>query len=457
MGASLSCPYPNCARESDHDSHGACNCEYRLPILRCASCGMQNRSGALFCRACRAALPEPELRRGTLRGRVGTPLAMPGSFRRPPLAAQGFLYALAKNGALLQLSSREGAKAREIARVESHLASFNGSSLVNVQNAGGYGLPAGWTYLAVSQFRVEGISLAEAKLSTSDLKAKTIFEPQEPDTIVANRTEGESAACKGLAANSEFVAFVVRTEAGDNVLTLCYLHQDRPAERPLTLEGSQVAGPLMCERQIVFCTREQVGLYDQETQSSFTANFPSKFEPLLAPSSELLSIPAGSMPFAVDRRNPDKHTVLVAGVMGSDTGLLRVEFEENRKSFRKLDKPASFSTGANGIGCLALPETMEIFGTAEGGVHRARTHPGMPAYFVASGLGFFAETNFEGRHRVQLAGRERTVELPFDDPKCNEETCCGMYALGTDFVVAYLDIRAGDQGEGLKFSRWSPQ
>jgi hypothetical protein len=65
--------------------------------------------------------------------------------------------------------------------------------------------------------------------------------------------------------------------------------------------------------------------------------------------------------------------------------------------------------------------------------------------------------DFVGRHRVQLATSARVMDLAFEDEKCNEDSCCGIYILGPDVMVAYLDIRAGDEGAGLRFARWSPQ
>jgi len=375
---------------------------------------------------------------------------MKGRFQRPPLAADGFLYALSRDGVLSQLSSRPGANARQMAQIEASPAAFNRAALVNVSGADRQGLVRGRVFLTVNAARVEAVSLLDG-LST------VLYEAHPAEPIVANRSEGDTTGFKGLAANGEFFAFVLRNERGDNLLTLQYLDQDRPGEQPITLEGGQVAGPAMCDRQIVFCTKRQAALYDQETQTPFVLDLPSDFEPLFSPCSEDLHIAPGSMPFAIEPRDLDRHTIHIAGLSGGGAGLLQIDFEQDKKSFRPVPRGSSLSANGDGVACLAVLDSVEVFGAEGAKVHRTRLQPGMPAYYAAPYVASFSEVDFVGRHRVNLASSSRSIDLQFEDDRCNEDSCCGIYLLGPDVAVAYLDVGAGDQGEGLRLARWSPR
>ena len=453
MNPQLLCPYPACAGLVEGGTReDACPCEYRQPLLLCA-CGVWNRSGARYCRACRAALPARNpVVSGEVRKTSTEFLGIPGSFRRPPVTGNGFLYALSTRGAVLQLSPRGGARAREIGRVAFPAAAFNRYALVDVRPAlrgPSRESLGGWNLFAVSPGALEAVSLSSGK-------TRTLYEPHGSQTLSANHSDADSTGCKGLAATPELVAFVVRSGTGANTLTLKFLGQDRPVLQPLTVHGSNVAGPVRSGAHFALCTEQEVGLYNHATGETLVLEFPRDFHPMLTPAAGDLRMGPGAMPIAVLHSSTLGPALCVAGEQGGVTGILGFHpTGGENSSFRRLTRGSSLSLSQQDIACLCTQEGIDVFGPENYQRDLIRTQPGMPAFCDEDGLFSFGETDFPERHRIRADWGAQSAELRFESQECNRETICGVYVLGNRVLAGFMDIHAQENEDGLSFAHWN--
>jgi len=442
------CPYPACGVSTPLiQQAGVCPCEWKLPTAVCSVCRQSNRIHARFCRACGSDLPKAKgFDADKNRSCKVNFSGIEDAFRRPPVTGNGLVYALSKGGAVYQISSRAGGKVRRIAQLDSPSAGFNTYRLVNV--APGNGAIRGWTLLAAGVSAIESLSLA-------DCKPGKLYEARLPETIAVNRSEADSTGFRGLAANDTICAFVLETAPGQKTLAIQHLGQDSPVERPLTLDGSSVAGPLLCGSKVLFATEAQIGVYDLETRQGAALDFPAGFLPLLSQTAGDLTVAPGGMPLVLMAAEPRETLVGVAGSMQGRAGLLQIQVERNEAKFRPTPKGSSLSTYPDGAACLRGDAALEIFTASGSRSVPVRTEPGMPAFAASPYLISFGQVDFAGEHRVHVVRRGATAEARFEDPLCNKDSCCAAYVVGEDTIVAYLNIFASLDAQGLRFALWS--
>src|ERR1700744_4749705 len=201
-----SCPYALCeVSEEPARSSLLCSCELRRVIVVCPKCSARNRAGAHYCRKCRSDL-DSSISKKVL---SGTPpqadfMSLRGCIRRPPLLMNGQLYVLDTAGKLFEIAPRAEAQPREVARLKSGEAGFNSGAIVEAA-ASAKGL-RGHLYLAVSSSRLEAVSLDTGNITV-------LYEPREGESILANSSEADSTAFKGVTAAPGCAAIAVRTAA----------------------------------------------------------------------------------------------------------------------------------------------------------------------------------------------------------------------------------------------------
>jgi hypothetical protein len=392
---------------------------------------------------------------------------MPGSFRRPPVAANEFLYALAVDGSIVRLSSRSGAKAKTFAGFEAPSAAFNRIAAVDVagqavaqgaaQGEAGGGAVRGWTLLAASYAAIEAVSL-------NDGKTHKLHEARVGSEVVANTSEAESTGFKGLAATGDFCAFAVRASVSEVTLTIRYFSENHPVEHPFTLDGTgsgaKVAGPVCHGDQTAMCSEHEVGVYDAATQTAVTLPMPRGFTPLLSRSSRELNVPPGSIPITVISSQFGRQ-VYLGGHLHGNPGLMRISLDGNSgdsraesTEFRRLPAGSSITSQADGSLCVSTLDGIDCIGGPGPAVRTGTLEPGMPVSYDASNLCYFGEEFETGQHRIGATMGGKMREYRFDDPLCNRNTCCGAFFSGRDGLVAYLDVTAKD-GNGLRFAHWS--
>ena len=472
MNACLLCPYPMCGRTLESASNTrSCPCTYKQPVAGCSHCGMLNRTGARICRACRFELSGRAAAANPLASGAAPVdfLVIEGRFRRPPLAAGGFLYALSIDGALSRLSPRADAHAREIARLRP-AAGFNRGAAVRIslENNGvaaGAG-PRGWTFLAVSPSAVEAVSLVTGEV-------RTLYQPPAGQQIAANAAETEAMQFRGLVATSDFCAFVVRTGPAEATLTIRYFAEDRAIVQPLQVHGSSILGPAFHDGCLVLCTESEAGLFDTRSETTTLVPLPRSFKPLTSRSrfdlqgtesrsftslSSLdLKVPAGHLPLTYASVAGEPPEAWIAGHGIEDRpGFLRVDFKAGYSRFEPLPGITSIATNTDGSLSVTSSEAgLQGIGHALPSGRPGARQAGMPVVYEAPYFSYFAEQSVDGRHRLQVSSPARSFQCEFEDWDCNPESCCGVFFVGDDLLVAYLDINAGPQGKGLKLAHWS--
>ena len=379
-----------------------------------------------------------------LRMRPADFLGMSGSFRRPPVLAGGFLYAVSIDGSVHQISPRTGAKSRELAHFQLGSVGFNRVAVSNIATR--TGSLRGWVLLGIGPDGIAAVSLVSGAM-------EILYKAPFPEELAANRSEADSTGFKGIASTSEFCAFAIKRSPDEYALALKYLADSRPPEQLLLLNGRDVAGPALCGRSLLLCTDRQVGVYDRDTGAAFVKNLPRRFAPLLSPSSPALTVPPGGMPMAIETSATGERAICVAGMQDSRSGVLHVRFKGD-DTFQELPRGSSFSTNADGSVCLAQPGETLLMHADETRRYPTRAQPGMPAFYDDPYLCTFAEADFAGQHRLAVVRGGRRLDLPFTDAKCDRNSCCGAYVLEGDVLVSYLDVLAAEDEPGLRFAHF---
>ena len=473
MNASLLCPYPACGQTLESATNTrTCSCAYRQAVAACSYCGILNRAGARICRACRFELAGHAAAANPAASSAAKAdfLAFEGRFRRPPVVAGSFLYALSIDGALSQLSPRTGAQAREIARLQWPAAGFNRGAAVHISPgnngaAAGTG-PRGWTFLAVSPSAVEAVSLVTSEV-------RTLYQPPAGQQIAANTLESEAMQFRGLVATSDFCAFAVRTGPAQATLTIRYFAEDRAIAQPLQVHGSSILGPAFHDGCVVLCTESEAGLYDTRSETTKLVPLPRSFRPLtsrsrfdlqgpgsLPPTSRSsfdLKVPAGHLPLTYASVAGGPPEAWIAGHGLDDRpGFLRVDFKAGHSRFEPLPGITSIATNSDGSLSVSSSEAgLQGIGHALPSGRPGARQAAMPVVYEAPYFVYFAEQSIDGRHRLQVSSPARSFQAEFEDRDCDPESCCEVFVVGDDLLVAYLDIDAGPQGKGLKLAHRS--
>ncbi|WP_058187895.1 PQQ-binding-like beta-propeller repeat protein [Terracidiphilus gabretensis] len=417
---------------------------------------MRNRAGAHYCRKCHTYLEPPVT--ATLSGAASQAdfLSLRGCFRRPPLLMNGMLYALDTAGRLLEIAPRTGSEAREVARLKSGEAGFNSGCVVEAA-ASAKGL-RGYLYLAVSPSKLEAVSLATGKVSL-------LYEPRDGESIVANSSETDSTAFKGVAATPGCAAIAVRTAAGEIALTLVYFSGERATEQPLKITGTNVCGPWLSGRFITLCTEESAGVYDLETGRAFVAALPDDFRPMMNREKKGIGVSPGQMPLSAIVGESGIEA-WIAGYQadrarGRDAvrhGLLRISMEHSAYFFSGIADGEDF--------CFyGLPEEKFFVGTFAGiefpgqsneSALRETMKGGMPVSLDSGTAAYFRNDPDQGWHQIAIGSGASAATAFFQDAEneCDEDSCCGILIDGPDVVVPFLRISSDPAAEGLKLAHW---
>jgi hypothetical protein len=382
---------------------------------------------------------------------------MRGCFRRPPLAANGLLYAVDTDGKLIAVSPRTGAMPGEIATLKYPAASFNRGVIVDATDR--LGAVHGWTYLAVSPTAVEAVSLATSQVTT-------LYEAPAATPIVANASEADSTGFKGMVATGTFCAFASRTSAAEISLTIRYFSNERSIEQALKISGTKLIGPALHEGLILICSDEQAGIYDPATTESSTVQLPGNFRPLLNRTNRGVFVPPGGMPLTCFLGASGREAWIagyeVEKSYGNEqltAGMLQILFDENRATFKPFPEfdPACVSTNSDGSLCISTPAEVESIGRSSVPVRVGKRLGGMPVSYQSGVLTYFAEDPDPGWHRIVLSSDAGTADGYFEDAQneCNTDSCCGIFLYGRDVVVPYLDISSDPERYGLKFAHWN--
>jgi hypothetical protein len=419
---------------------------WRRPVAPC-SCGVTNRVDARYCRGCRKTVVKPQLHnaRQVRPGPVSL-LSLKGSFRQPPSAAEGFLYAHTRDGAVLQFATRPGAEACEIGRLALPAAGFNRGTVVDVAPHG-QADPRGWTYFAATPSGVEALMLATGR-------NRVIYEARPGEPVAAIHGESDCQAMVGIVVSGNVAAIVVHSGADARTLMALPMREDQPAEVLLTLSGIQVAGPALCGERLAFCTERQVGMYDRGWGRA-VVDFPRGFSPMLEPDTGDLSLTSCALPLVLDEAEGPSPTVWVAGRRGGRSGLLRVDFKNRDVSkFRELPQGSSLTRQQDGSTCLCTEDAIEIFGVGPSRRVEVNLRSWMPASLGGPLLVWFGYDPYPEKQRIGIGWGESRFQVDFESRDYNSETCCGAYLVGEDLAVCYLDRKAKDEQAGLKFARW---
>ena len=386
----------------------------------------------------------PQLKQGT------TPevdfLTVRGRFRRPPVQVNGLLYALATDGVLHQISPRRGARSKVAGEIRARGAGFNRNTATCVA-AGEKNVAHGWVYLAASRDGVTAFSVATGA-------AEMVEEAGQGEALSANSSEADATGFRGMVASEEWYGFAAATEGNDFVLTLKSFSRERPAVRPFVLHGVRLAGPVLHDGLVVMCTEEEAGVYDVAGQVAVTMALPPEFAPLLRPSSEELSVAPGSIPMVGTRGRDGRLMATIAGHQDGAGGTLEVDFARKTGTFQRRPKGTSLSSNSDGSVSVNALDRMEWIGQERTTERVSSLEPGMPVAVEGEMRLWFAEQEYRGSHQMVMSLRGERMRVHFSDSKCTKDTCCGIYLLGSEVLVAYFD-EGGEDGIGLRCARWS--
>jgi len=451
------CPYALCETVQDAvNQGGVCSCEAGQTLVACASCSTLNRIGAHFCRSCRAYLEAPSVARIEGKAPPADFLALRGCFRRPPLLANGQLYALDTAGKLLSIAPRKGARMREVARLRWSQAGFNRGAIVEPSNTPG-GL-RGYLYLAASPSGLEAVSLTTGRVFQ-------LYEPQKNERIVANSSEQDALGFKGVAATPDFCAIPLRTEADEIVLTCVSYSAERPVEQPLKIAGREVCGPVRSGRFIVLCSDETVGVLDIDSGRAFTAPLPDNFRPMMNRETRGIRVSPGSTPLAAIAGDSG----LEAWVAGYEVekkrgresiqpGLLQVSLERGGYSFHEFADGGEFYTQGlpDGRFFVATPAGIQFPGQPQEPLRPDFMKLGMPVSFADERMAYFRTNTESGWHQVEIRSEDTNAQAFFQDARneCDEDSCCEVLIDGKDVVVPFLRLSSDPAADGLKFAHW---
>lgn len=448
MGFLEQCPYPACDLRLEGDALRTCACSLRQPVLRCPTCHQPNREQARFCRACGADISPPPLQDLTAsRLQMTGVLGMQGSFRRPPIAVGGALYAVSIDGGVHRLWPQSGATSQQVARFELASAGYNRIAAANV-TARSASLH-GWTLFGIGPSGLGAVSLASGAF-------RMLAPAQFPEEFAANRSEADSTGFKGVVANSEFAAFAVK-RPGEEIALAVKHFDDRPHEETLVLLGREVAGPALCGPWLMLCTERQVGVINRKDGRSVVKNLPRQFSPLLTPSAPGLTIPPGSLPLAIATLAGGERAVCIAGLQHGRAGVLYVPLrDEAQDFFQELPRGSSFCTGQDGTACVAQPGEVLVMLAGETRQVALRAQPGMPVFSDEPYLLSFAATDFAEQQTLALTRSGRRVEAPLrgTNPRLDRTACCGAGVLNQGVVVTYLNVLAEEDDPGLSFAHF---
>ena len=440
------CPYAECGSNATEvqNSGFTCDCAWRRPVETC-TCGVANRPLARFCRGCRRQLTQAnEQTRGTRAGAVSM-INVPGRFRQPPSVAGGLIYAQRLDGTVLELSSRPRAEPREAGKLGLTRTGFNRGTVVDVKPYEHRDL-RGWTYLTVAPEGVEALSLATGKNTV-------LYRAQANRPVFAAGGEDEVLKMRGMAANERFAAFAVRGGPESCTLVRLHLGVDRPAEALFSLNGTEVAGPVMQGEFTAFCTTRQAGLYGRLCGTR-VADFPDWFHPYLAIGETDLNLPPGGVPLVVAAGEGSIPKLLVAGDANGRSGLLEAQWEnEPAIRFRPLPRGSALNAGWNGSACLCSDGAIEVY--VPGKTHRldAAVAQWMPATATGSWVVWFADDSHGDLHKLEARGPQR-LSLSFESSDCRWTTCFGALVASGDLLLGVLNPGAPRGRPELQFVRW---
>jgi len=417
------------------------------PVVLC-DCGVANRLDARFCRGCRKAVRGPQIQTASQvqPGKLSR-LGVSGLFRQAPVAAGGWLFFHTREGLVLQLAPRPDAEACPIGTLSLAGAGFNRAVIRDVVPRG-KGAIRGWTYLVAAPGGLEALSLETGR-------SQLLYRARPREPVSANSGETDCQRMRGLAADEHHAFFVVASGMGSQTLMSVELDLDRPPQMLMSLEGSDSAGPLLVERQLIYCTERQLGTYNPQSGAA-TADFPRWFEPMLLPQNGNLNVPPGGLPLAAIEADSATRRVLVAGQRKGSWGLLQVDFDSGQTPiFREVGPGSCLSTQPDGSACLCTGSAIEVLGAGPTRRMSARLKSWMPATMAGPFLVWFEDHPYAEMHKLKLDWSGRQFRVEFEDRVCTGENCCGSYLVGEDLVVCFLDLRARHNEAGLKLARWS--
>lgn len=411
------------------------------PSQRCV-CGAVNRLGARYCRACRTVLTGARLlNHAQVRPGPVSILAVNGRFRQPPSAADGWLYAHTLGGAVLQVAPQT-AETREAGRFKMNGAGYNRAVLID-GNSPDKGFPRGATYLVATPEGVEALHLATGQ-------SFRLFQARAGELVAANSGESDCQNMRGVAAHATRAIFVLRQGAETQTLMSLPIGIDRPPEALLVLAGKEVAGPLLCGSQAVYCTERQVGLARRRTEAT-VADFPRWFTPMLRPENGDLNLTPGGLPLVLQEAEDGPRVVLVAGWRNGREGLLQMDLDDPESArFRDLSRGSVLSTQTDGSACLCSDGAIEVLGKGAKRRMSASLKESMPASVAGSMLVWFEDHPYAEKHHVVLAWDEHRFSVQFESYACTPESCCGTFVTGEEFVTPYLDLQSGAGDAELK-------
>jgi hypothetical protein len=459
MSFSFLCPYTDCENLlGDRSDSSTCICKRREPVVVCSACTLPSRSGAKFCRSCRTELPKeaPKLTAQT----ISTPgeFGFAGQFRRPAIPVLGRFYAVDVEGRLFSLSPRVGAQAREVARLPAMACGFNTG--VVVEPLPGSGTLAGPCYLSIHPDGVEAVQLFTGTVTR-------LCGPKLGTTLVANASEAEANAFRGIAANNDFCTFAERLHGTESALVIQYLSSQRPAERPFILEGSSLLGPVLCEGRIVIASEDRVIVYDPQTPSTWEMQLPGGFSPLFKRSTRFVNVPLGSTPITVALSDAGVE-VWIVGSRSGEYGLLHLNLSTKVQEFTALPEGSSVASNPDGTLCVCTVRELSVLGGAASTLRSIPIHAslGMPVYLVetftrdAKIVCYYSQYSPQDQfavHMIDGHSAEPLAEFRFHDPVFNQDSCCGTSLLGRHLFAQSLSFRPSAGGYGLRLTHWETE
>ncbi|WP_263384334.1 hypothetical protein [Granulicella arctica] len=321
-------------------------------------------------------------------------------------------------------------------------SAFNQSVMVKVLPKGS--TQPGWTYVGISPQKVEAISLVTGE-------GKVLYEVTVGGEIAVNSVSS-GTRFRGVAATGHLFLFAERAGADQISLVVCGFSGKLPIERPMTIDGTVVMGPVLSDELVALCSPQAVGIYDLRNKKSVQMQLPSSFEPLLVRKQGGLHLPLGSIPLSAVRGAAG----LEAWIGGEEYGIpgfLIAEVELKRWRFERTPREATVSNNLDGTLCVAAEDEIRILGTKKWKSDKVSLQAGMPATVTEEFLLAFEESGRLGRHHLSLSkrGRGTVGSLTFEDPECRGETICGTSVSSSSVGVAYL-LPGIDKG--LKVAHW---
>jgi hypothetical protein len=373
---------------------------------------------------------------------------IPGTFYSAPIASNGFLWALSADGVVYRLSPQASAKAVSWCQIPSKQAGVNRIVAVDVQVPGGDLM--GPVLLAADATRVYAISLVQRGVVVS-LKHSSAGE------IVANVSSEDSQSFRAIAAEPDFFCFLFQPpDSSETRLVVRYFQKDRAIEEPLRLSGRAFIGPVAFQGAVGVCGQDEVWVYSTLDQQVRSFPLPSGFEPYFQRPSRGVNVPPGQMSFAIQKVDGGWEA-WIGGEFRGKPHILAVHVDGGRHEFHELTEKACICTAVPGGLGVNQVSSAAFFGLPRPAGRFGALQPGMPVARDGTSFCYFRHSESAGSHELALhtEGME-PLTLSFEDPQCNEDSCCTMHWMGRNLLVSYMQLAPADgASRGLKFAHWS--